>query len=530
MHVSKLFALSAVVALTGCLAPADDDTAIVDDVPAVVRLDDPSPWFGVFEYGAGWSTDQLTACWDASAFGTTSDEEATFSEARAWVDAAIQRTWGRLGRVRFNTGFSCATIGADADIRIGHSDDVAGASAFGAQANAITSGPTMLINLRGPSDLGCLPDGDPTMPPGNGGVIARCNGTLLNGAPPSRQVWTEAVAMHVFGLALGLRHEEIHPDASGCTTTAIETLDGNGHDGEALWSYDPSSIMQSCHLQAVAFDTVTPTLSLGDLRALDSLYPAQVRVFTQAQLGGTATSFGPGAYVRADSSALWNVQSMIVPPGVRVHACSSAQCWTYSGSQLALPITLATHIVTFDVWSYAVVADLPGFRGAAQWLSAGVYTGGQLTVGDNRISSAWIAPTLSITLCDGATGTAPCTSAAGGTVGTPWLAKIWSLFGASVDNAASYVSVQRRAVTFAAADFRGASYSLAPGVYRSSSGSTWLPGVRSIALPAGLEAVACSSEAVYPRPTCQTFTRSGAVTTGLSIQSLDVHTPPTNAP
>jgi hypothetical protein len=87
-------------------------------------------------------------------------------------------------------------------------------------------------------------------------------------------------------------------------------------------------------------------------------------------------------------------------------------------------------------------------------------------------------------------------------------------------------------VTYGSSDFRGTSYSVAAGTYTVSGGSTYLSGVRALSVPAGLEATVCNSESQFPRPTCQTLVRSGALSAGLqgNVKRLEVRAPLVTSP
>jgi hypothetical protein len=104
----------------------------------------------------------------------------------------------------------------------------------------------------------------------------------------------------------------------------------------------------------------------------------------------------------------------------------------------------------------------------------------------------------------------------------------------NMDNVASYVKVTPRVVTHAGADFAGVSYSVAEGTYTVSGGSTYLGQVRALSVPAGLEATVCSGEnpLAFPRPTCQTLTQSGPLSSALqrNVKRLEVKVPLVSAP
>ncbi len=525
--------------LAACV-DTDDDTVqlLADELPAEVRIvgERANPaLYGVHEVGTGWDHEYIEVCWDASAYGANATDEALMSEARDWVKQIVLQEWGRVSRIQFHEVWpSCAYPIYQPDIRIGHSD-LLGWSHQGTEAREIASGPTMAINLRGPEGATCVPDGNG--PAGGGGYIPACNGTLLGANPDSRATWTEALALHLFGYALGLRKEDVHPAGTPCAGVD-EALDSAYANGEALWGFDPASIMSSCRLTSLAYGSVRPTVSVGDIRSINSLYPGVVRLFPGTQLGGASWPLGPGYYTRATHPALADVSSLVIPPGFRAMVCTTSNCATYTSSVRALSTTYNDKIQNITISLQGFVAEQPGYIGASQWLAPGVYKAsqGQLaTVGNNAISSAWVAPGHAITLCDGEVpSAASCISAVGGTLGVPPLLTlpgelVATFSGWNMDNVASYVKVSPRVVTYASQDFRNTSYSVAPGVYTVSGGSTYLSQVRALSVPAGLEATVCNKESVmtFPRPVCQTFTQSGTVNSNLlgQIKRLEVRVP-----
>ncbi|MBZ0232150.1 MAG: hypothetical protein K8M05_07330 [Deltaproteobacteria bacterium] len=530
--------------LAACVE-ADDDAVqlLADELPAEVRLDPGgagSPFYGVLEYGTGWDKEWLEVCWEPNAYSDDPTFGPMMAEARAWVQQAVRQEWGRVSRIKFPEIWpSCDDPLYQPDIRIAH-DDFVGWSYQGTEARDVASGPTMAINLIGPALSTCIPTGGG---PGGGGYIPQCNGTILGGNPASRQNWTEALALHLFGYALGLRKEDVHPEGEPCPGVE-EELDSAYGDGEALWGHDPLSVMETCRLYTLAYGTARPTLSAGDIRSANSLYPGVVRMFPLTDLGGTSWPLGPGYYTRATHPDLAGVSSLVIPPGYRVRVCTTSSCATYTSTRRALSTTYDDKLQNVSITLQGYVAEQPGFIGAAQWFYPGTYKASQGhlgTVGNNAISSAWVAPGHAITLCDGETPSPiSCISAVGGTLGVPALVKlpgplVTQTFASwNMDNVASYVKVSPRVVTYASADFVGTSYSLAEGVYTVSGGSTYLGQVRALSVPAGLEASVCNKESVmtFPRPVCQTFTQSGTVNANLvgQIKRLEVRKPLENAP
>ncbi|HUQ06973.1 MAG TPA: hypothetical protein VM261_30990 [Kofleriaceae bacterium] len=545
----KLLLASSVLALPLVACVDTDDAADPDlelleiEPPAEVRLDgDPADaLFGVHEYGTGWDHEWIEVCWEDSAYSNDPVKGPLMAEARQWVNEAVRTEWGRVSKLKFLEIWpSCDSPWNQPDIRIGH-HEVDGWSMHGTEARALATGPTMAINLLGPAASTCVDTGSGSPGGGGGGYIPMCNGTLLGADPASRQNWTEALSLHLFGYALGLRKEDVHPDAVACSSLS-ETLDGNG-DGEALWAFDTTSLMRSCRMVQLAYGAARPTLSAGDIQSINSLYPGVVRMFPNDELGGTSWPLGPGYHDRVSHPNLATVSSIVIPPGFRAKLCTSSVCTTYTSTRRALTATYNNNIQNVEITVWANVAEKKGFLGANQWFTPGTYKAsqGQLAiVGNNAASSAWVAPGQAITLCDGETPSLlSCISAVGGTFGVPALLKLPGtpqnqFAGFAMDNLASYVKVAPRVVTYSSTDFAGASYSVAEGVYKVSTGSTYLGQVRALLVPAGLEAEVCNGEnpLSFPRPTCQTLTESGPLSAALqsNVKRLEVRVPLVNAP
>lgn len=518
---------AATTAISACVDDPEVDPGDPGVAPApAVRLDRSRALYGAIERGVAWPRDTLTVCWMPSAL------DSEFASRRLAVQQAVDREWGATGRIRFVWSFTCDSI-PNADIRIGHDRAESGTSELGTLAQAVPVGsPTMVIDLAGPPAGGCvvLPGG-PSTPPTH---APRCDGVSGRGTPPSVDVWVIATALHEFGHALGLRHEHARNDPNCPDPETLDIPAQNGdraYDGEGIWPLDQLSIMHYCRLGVLAYGTADPHLSVGDLRALHTLYPGVVALFPNPELGGAPIRLGPGYYTTATLS-LGQVSSFVVPPGFTVNACYATTpqptCVPYTESVRALGPALDNRMTDILIAAGASVYRDPGYQGVSQLLGPGTYRAsqGQLaTVGNDAISSAWVPPTAAMTLCTDDNVSGMCIFLPGGLFGTSGYALTNLL-----DNQMSSVRVDPRVVTYSDAAFRGESWSLAVGTYRVSAGATWLPAVRALAIQ-GLKVTACTAEGpVSPffgptcAGTCTTTQTSLATLTG--IRCLKVMTLP----
>lgn len=112
---------------------------------------------------------------------------------------------------------------------------------------------------RSPSDCG------PTCAGGTMRLDIGRNGEYPPGNPAWILTHTRATAIHEFGHALGLWHEQDRTDASGCHYPSGSIPAGG--DNVYVGPYDPNSIMNYCK----PFGQIG--LSDGDVRGLEFLYP-----------------------------------------------------------------------------------------------------------------------------------------------------------------------------------------------------------------------------------------------------------------
>jgi hypothetical protein len=427
----------------------------------------------------------------------------------------VLREWNRVGRVRFNARpWPTCTATSTFDIRIGKESPgsgAAGRSEIGTDALSIPAGQATMRLLFGVPTVPCestptteCPTDDPTAQ--LVGVNDFTNTTL-----------------HEFGHALGLRHEHAH-ELSTCGST--EQLDGGGLDGQSIFAYDASSVMNYCSSATV--------LSSGDIRALHALYPGVVGLYSDANFahgtGGTQPPIllGPGYFTTA-TVPLNTISSIVVPPAYRVRICTATSFCALATTNRVIPAPFNNAIANIEIIPTVLGFDFRGFQGTSGVLTTRNSPWGALI--DNAMESFYVPPTRAATVCTGVAGTGTCFAPVVG--GSPPTA---FRLPPGVENEVSSATVTNRAVTYSGT-FAGASSALGLGIFRANGNAPFLESVRTLAI-SELEVRACTLEGTFHPALpggagdCRTYTKSvDLVANGhFPIRYLQIKAPPVVAP
>ncbi|HKP97794.1 MAG TPA: FG-GAP-like repeat-containing protein [Fibrobacteria bacterium] len=180
-----------------------------------------------------WLANQVPVCWENGS-GATATEQG-------WVRNRVAQTWDAASGISF-TGWGNCTASTNSGIRILIQDAGPQVLSLGRNLNNVVNG--MLLNFT-----------------------FSAWGSACASPAAFRQSCIETIAIHEFGHALGIAHEQNRPDKPAACTDAPQGTNGD----VIIGAFDNSSIMNYCFNSSY-----NNALSSTDRATIGSMYPKEM--------------------------------------------------------------------------------------------------------------------------------------------------------------------------------------------------------------------------------------------------------------